>query len=164
MKRLIYTLLALPLLMLASCSNDDDLPQVDFDVSFSGATNVDGTFYIVKGDQLTVDEITVTPEAGTKQATIGAVSYIWDYIPYGTVIESPFTMSLQTSNLPVGRHVLQMEASILQVDKAIGMAYFSYPVVIVESAEDIPTDGTVATAVINDAKPTIRSGTGAKFD
>lgn len=164
MKRIIYTLLALPLLMLAACSNDDDLPQVDFDVSFSGATNVDGTFYVIQGDQFTVDAITVTPVSGTKQATIGAVSYIWDYIAFGTVIEAPFTMSLQTSNLPVGRHVLQIEASILQVDKAIGMAYFSYPVVIVESADEIPSGTEVLSSVIKDANPTIRSGTGAKFD
>lgn len=164
MKRILYILLALPLLMLSSCSNDDELPQVEFDVSFSGATNVDGTFYVVKGDMFTMDGITVTPVSGSKQATIGAVSYIWDYIAYGTVIEPPFTMSLQTSNLPAGRHVLQMEASVLQVDKAIAMAYFSYPVVIVDSADEIPSGDEVATSLIKDAEPTIRSGTGAKFD
>lgn len=164
MKRLIYTLLALPLMLLAACSNDDDLPQVDFDVAFSGATNVDGTFYVVKGDAFTVDAVTVTPISGSKQAAIGAVSYIWDYIAFGTVIEPPFGMSLSTDNLPAGRHVMQMEASILQVDKAIGMAYFGYPVVIVDSADEIPSGTNVSTSVIKNAQPTIRSGTGAKFD
>lgn len=163
MKRLIYCLLALPMLFMASsCSNDDDLPEVSFKISFSGMTYVDGTFYVVQGTDFSIDGITVTPADGTKEAAIGAVTYGWDYMDVGTVIEPPFGSTFTTEALEPGNHVLQMEASILQVDKALAIGYFTYPVKIVASADDIPAGSEVSPAVI-DANPDIRSGSGAKF-
>lgn len=163
MKRLFYALFALPLLLMASCSNDDDMPEVSFKVNYSGATCVDGVFYVVAGDTFSIDGITVTPADGTNQAAIGAVTYGWDYMTFGTNIQPPFGIELNTAELGPGSHILQMEASVLQVDKAVAIAYFKYPVQIVASADDIPSGTTVSPAVIT-ANPTLRSGSGAKFD
>jgi hypothetical protein len=162
MKRLIYCLIALPLLMITSCSNDDELPDVTFNVSFSGATNVDGVFYVVEGDAFAIDGISVKPVSGG-EAAIGAVTYGWNYMEIGSTITPPFNMAINTAVLGVSDNVLQIEASVLQVDKSIAIAYFKYPVKIVASADDIPSGEKVYT-VSMDGNATLRSGTGAKFD
>lgn len=162
MKRLIYLLFALPL-FLASCSNDDELPEVKFTVDYSGAVSVDNVLYVVQGDTLAIDEINVTPVDGTKPATIGAASYSWDYLFIGTSMTPPFGLELQTATLPVGNHILQFETTVFQEGKSIASAYFSYKVKIVESADDIPTGSTVEPGFLR-ANPDIRSGAEAKFN
>lgn len=162
MKRLIYFLLALPLLVFTACSNDDELPDVSFDITFSGATNVDGVFYIVNGDEFSIDGISVKPNSGG-DAAIGAVTYGWNFMEIGSSITPPFSMIIDTEDLGVSDNVLQIEASVLQVDKAIAIAYFKYPVKIVASAADIPSGEKVFTGSMK-SDATLRSGTGAKFD
>lgn len=163
MKKFIYLLLILPTLIFTSCSNDDDLPQVSFDVAFSGATNVDGTFYVVADSTFSIDAITVTPVDGTKEAAIGAVTYFWDYMAFGGNLTPPFGVSINTGDVGPGNHVLQFEASILQVGKSIAVAYFTYPIKIVASETEIPSGDKVSRGSVP-ANPTIRSGTGAHFD
>ena len=76
MKRLYLFLLALlPVIGLTSCSSEDDLPQVDIQVTYSGATDIYEVLYVVQGNKLNIDAITVTPLDGTKRATIGATAY-----------------------------------------------------------------------------------------
>ena len=52
MKKILYALLlALPF-ALSSCSNDDELPEVNISVDYSGATEVDGVYYVIEGEEL----------------------------------------------------------------------------------------------------------------
>ena len=162
MKKFIYLLIALPFL-LASCSNDDDLPEVDFSIQYSGAQSVDGILYVVQGDTLKIDAINITPREGTKPATIGATAYYWDYLYFGTAMTPPFAMALETADLPAGNDLLQFESSVFQVDKSVATAYFTYKVKIVESADDIPSGSVVEPGVLK-PDPDVRSGAGAKFN
>ena len=59
MKKLFYLLFLLPLAFFASCSDDDDLAQVDFSVTLSGVSQVDSKFYTVVGDTVSVDGVSV---------------------------------------------------------------------------------------------------------
>lgn len=129
---------ALPLIF-TSCSNDDDLPEVNLSVAFSGATEKNGTLYVVEGDDLVIDGITVTPVSGTKKATLGAAAYYWDYQPLGTSMVEPFGMSIHTDRLPAGDYLLQINTTVFQVDKAVGIAYMSFPVRVV-AADQLPAD------------------------
>lgn len=143
MKRLYLFLLALlPVIGLTSCSSEDDLPKVDIQVTYSGATDIDEVLYVVQGNQLSIDAITVTPLDGTKKATIGATAYYWNYQYAGTTIQEPFGMTFNTAALPVGNYMLQINSTIYQVDKAVGQAYLTYKVKIVASEDEIPGDVT----------------------
>lgn len=139
MKKFLYTLLLLaaPVLM-ASCSNDDELPQVDMSIDYSGATETEGVLYIVSGDKLSIDAINVTPLKGYGKATIGATAYYWNYQYIGTSIEEPFGIAIDTEDMPVGDYVLQINSTVYQVDRSVGMAYFTIPVKIVDQPDDVP--------------------------
>lgn len=138
MKRLNFLALALVAvlpLIFTSCSNDDDLPEVDLSVAFSGASEQDGILYVVQGDDLVIEGLYVTPVAGTKKATLGATAYYWDYQFIGTSMMEPFGMSFNTARLPVGDYLLQINTTVFQVDKSVGIAYITFPVKVVEAAQ-----------------------------
>lgn len=144
MKRFTFTNLLLAGMMvlmagaLASCSNDDDLPEVKIDISFSRASEDNGVLYVMKGNDLSIDALTVTPLNNGKKATLGATAYYWNYQYLGSTVVEPFGLTIDTADMPVGEYVLQINTTVFQVDKSVGVAYFTYPVVIVESAADLP--------------------------
>ncbi len=149
MKRFLYLLLALPLMgLMASCSDDEkDLPDVTFSMDYSGATLVDGVLTIPQGNDLVINALSVTPAEGTKKATLGRVTYFIDAFPIYETIVDPYSVTISTQNLEVGRHVLQIRAGIFQVDKEAAFGVFSYPLEITEPVpDDTPGDnpgGTV---------------------
>ena len=151
MKKLLYLLMALPALLLASSCSDDDsknLPDVSFQITYSGATDVDNILYVVQGDTLAIESIEVTPAPGTKPASLGATVYYWDYAPVGSTMIVPFGMDFVTENVPLGRHLLQIRTSVMQVDKAIAFAEFAYRIMVVESATDIPAGSQTVQGVL----------------
>ncbi len=144
MKKLFYLLLALPLVFVACDDNDDDdkFPEVRVGFETSGSTVVDGRIYVVQGDTLSIDSIGVEAVNSNKQVAIGAVTYYWDYLAIGTNVVKPYNISLITKNVPLGNHLLQVECSLLAVDYPIVTAFFTYPVTVVATAEEIPSGGT----------------------
>lgn len=142
MKKLIFLLIALPLMALSfvSCSDDsDDIPDVNIGFTYSGATAVNGTLYSVLGDTLSIDSVYCTPAAGTKPAMIGNVSYILDGRPLAFTPVVPFNISLLTGSMPVGRHQLTLQMTVLQEGKSIGTAWMPVQIAIVSAAADIPS-------------------------
>lgn len=90
-----------------SCSDDNDLPDVDFDMTFENATVVDGTLYVVQGQEFKVSTITVTNNETGKPAALTAANYYWDYLYVGTSVQPPYTFEFEVSEtMPVGRHIL----------------------------------------------------------
>ncbi|MDE6117509.1 MAG: hypothetical protein K2O30_05305 [Duncaniella sp.] len=143
MKRFLYLLLALPLMgLMASCSDDEkDLPDVTFSMDYSGATLVDGVLTIPQGNDLVINALSVTPAEGTKKATLGRVTYFIDAFPIYETIVDPYSVTISTQNLEVGKHVLQIRAGIFQVDKEAAFGVFSYPLEITEPVpDDTPGD------------------------
>lgn len=146
MKKLLYLLLALPLLAMISCSDDDkDLPDVSIGFSYSGATDVDGTLYNVRGDTLSIDSVFCTPAEGTKPAAIANVTYVFDGLPLGYTPISPFAIDILTSDVAAGRHTLTLEMTVLQEGKSIGTAWMPLPVAVVDTITDIPAGASPST-------------------
>lgn len=140
-KFLSLMLLFIPALCFVSCSNDDeDLPNVEFDVAFDNATNVDGTLYVVQGATFQISGITVTNKDSDKAATITGARYYWDYYFIGATVQQPFAFDVQLSETtPVGRHILEIECPVYAVGKTPAFALLSFNVEVVEKAEDIPS-------------------------
>lgn len=151
MKKLYYLILAmLPLVFFTACDNDDDnLPDVDINVYMSGALQYDGSLYVIQGDTLSVDSITVTPLEGTKAATLGNPTIFWDTFRVGTVVSNNYSFQFNTADMPVGNHYLGIRMGVYQVDKTLAFAVLGYKVVLVESADQIPAGATpVSTAPV----------------
>lgn len=140
MKKLLYLLLALPML-LVSCNDEDDLPQVKMSINYSGAATVDGELYAVQGDTIYVDSITIQPVREGKRASIISVSYYWDGWLMGVVPQPPFSASIAVTGNKVGKHILSIQMPIVEDGCAAATAYTSYTVNVVASPEDIPGGG-----------------------
>lgn len=143
MKKLFYSLLlaVLPVMAmsLASCSNDDDLPDVNIALDVENGTMVDGTIYVVQGDTLNVSGITVTNNEAGKGATLTNVRYYIDGYFYGESLYAPFpAYEITTESTPVGTYDLGVSCTVLAVDKSIATAALNYPFKVVASVDDIP--------------------------
>lgn len=140
MKKLYYYLLMLlPVIAFTSCHDDNDLPDVDVSVKIEGGVNVDGVIYVVQGDILNIESINVVNREEGKSAIITSASYSWDYLPAGISVVPPYGAEFATENVPVGRHLLQIECPLYAVDKTAAVMYMAYRVDVVASADDIPS-------------------------
>lgn len=145
MKKYLLYLLVVPLLAtLVSCDSDDDFPPVDITVSIDGAVRQGNTLYVVQGDVLDIAAINMKDNT-SKGAVIGSATYFWDYYRVAGTITKPYSFSLDTSNVALGRHLLQIEVSIYAVDYAPCLGYIGYDVVVVESSDQIPSSGDIET-------------------
>lgn len=142
MKKLLFLLLALPVLVgFTACDDDDDFPPVDITINIEGATQANGKLYVVQGDNIDISSITMTDNT-SKGAVIGAASYFWDYYRVGGTIVNPYSMTISTAGMPIGTHLLQIEVSIYAVDYSPCVGLYSTDVVVVPSVADIPSDGS----------------------
>lgn len=150
MKKLFYSILlaVLPVMAmsLVSCNDDNDLPDVNIALDVENATMVNGTIYVVQGDTLNVTGIRVTNNEAGKGAAVTNVKYYIDGYFIGESIFSPFpAYNITDADTPVGKYDLGVSCTVLAADKSIAAAALNYPFQVVESAEDIPTDGTPST-------------------
>lgn len=142
-------LLALPLaFMTTSCSDDDDLPNVDITVNMSNCKQLDDVVYVVRGQILNIDGISVKNLDGNKPALITRASYFWDYTLLGTSVVAPYGFEIATiapdeegvGGTPLGKHLLEIEMPVLAEDKAVATGIVAFVVQVVESEDDIPAD------------------------
>lgn len=150
---LLLPLLALPLFLgLTSCNDDNDLPNVDISIAISGGKAVDGTIYVVQGDTLTIEGITVTNLDSKKGASITGATYFWDYYRLGTAVIPPYGFDIVTTDeTALGKHLLEIESPVYATGKAPGVSIQVYDVMVVASADDIPA-GTVSQSVTTDTR------------
>lgn len=147
MKRLFYLFIfALPLLAFTSCDDDgNDLPDVNFIVDISGGSYIDGTIYVVRGEQLTIDKIAVVNNEPNKEALITYAEYFWDYRRLGLNAIDPFGFSIEvTEDTPLGEHLLEIYMPVYAVDKTPAFAMLAYDIQVVETADEIPDGGTTS--------------------
>ncbi|MDE6090194.1 MAG: hypothetical protein K2G41_05785 [Duncaniella sp.] len=151
MKRIFYLLLMLPLLgFMASCDDDKDLPQVTLSVDYTGGSEVDGVIQVTQGDTLNITALRAVPVEGTKAATLGVVEYFFDGIPQGRTAISPYPISINTTDLELGKHYLGVNATVLQVDKEVGFAVAQFTInVVANENPDQPGEGGDQGGTIN---------------
>lgn len=133
----------------ASCSDDNDLPNVDMSITISGAQAVDGTIYVVQGDTLSIEAITVKNLDSNKGAAITAATYFWDYYRLGTALMPPYGFDIATTTeTTLGKHILEIESPLYASDKSPAVSIQVYDVVVVANADEIPA-GTVSQTLSN---------------
>ncbi len=141
MKKLLFLLLALPLVVV-SCSDDgDNLPKVSLSVDGSGGVVSDGVIYLLQGDTLSVDSITVVAENSTPGVRIASANYFLDYRPVWSTVVAPFAFKLDSGKMSVGRHLFEIQCPIAAVGYAPAVAFMSYQVRVVDDVADMPVEG-----------------------
>lgn len=148
MKKFLYLLFALPLLVFSACHDDDDVPNVDLDIQLSGVTVKDNVIYVVQGEPITIESVSLVNNTD-KKGTLGVVSYYWDYMRVGSQVISPYTATFETTNEPVGNHLLALDCGIYVEDYPVCFGVAQFKVKIVSSADELPTDGKVNPEITN---------------
>ncbi len=147
MKKFIYlaiALIALPF-ALTSCSDDDDLPNVDYTIAISGGVmdQTDNVIYVVQGDTLNIESLGVKNLDSNKVAAITGADYYWDYTWLGASTLPPYGFSIAvTDATPVGKHLLQIKTGVVAVDKEPAIGIVAYEVNVVADAADLPNTAT----------------------
>lgn len=134
-------------LLLSSCSDENDLPQVNINVNLDGVTEEDGVLYVVQGEPFKVISLTVTSLNGNNSALTN-VGYYWDGFLSAVTNISPFACEFDTAGLAPGNHSFQIKMTVLQVDKSVGISWVGYHVKVVEKAEDIPSGSTHTGSIV----------------
>ena len=137
MKKLFYLLILLPFAMLTSCDKDDVQP-FDMTLTLSGVTQVDGNFYAVAGDNVSIDNLTVS-SLGDKKTTVANVMFYVDGYP---LFVNPWdclqALTFTTQNLPMGVNKVNVTGNLLQVGQPINNFAANFNLVIVDSEENLP--------------------------
>lgn len=145
MKKYLYLLLLPMLALFAACSDDDDkLPNVDFTITMSNVAQSNNTFYAVKGDVVTIDQVAVK-SLTSQNAAITGVRYFLSGVPLFGTMENPFSVDIPTESLEAGKYTINVTCTVLQVDKRIATAALNFPFVVVETADDLPDGATLGT-------------------
>lgn len=138
MKKLLFLLLALPLLMV-SCDDDDNFPKVQLKIDGSGGVTHEGYIYLLQGDTLSIDSIGIVSAESTSGVKITGANYYLDYRPVWSTVVAPFGYKLETGTLATGSHILEIQCPVLAVGYSPAVAFVSYQLRIVDSEDDMPS-------------------------
>lgn len=136
----------LPLALLASCHDDDDVPNVDLYVSFDNVAVKNNVIYAVKDSAIRVTDVSVQG-VGSK-AMVTSVTYFWDNLRVGWSPVTPFEAVLSPAVQTVGNHLFGLNAEIAQVDKSLGFITTNFDVKVVETVEELPDSTALGKATI----------------
>lgn len=124
--------------VLHSCGDDDDdIPNVGVQCTISGGVFDGDVIYIAQGTPLKIDGLTLINHTDSDGA-IGAVNYYWDHYLVGTNPTPPYELILETTDLPVGTHLLQAQMPIYVENYPICWGYIQYVVEVVADASTLP--------------------------
>lgn len=153
MKKLLYLLLVLPFaLAFSSCSNDDDLPDVNVNISFDNVVAKEGAIYVVETDTVKITNIETRAVDTNQPAVLANMRFYWNYVSAPALTWSNFPIKIPMEDMPLvskGANVLGINATVLQVDKTMAYASIRIPIVAVEKVEDLPDGQQPGTAVLN---------------
>lgn len=146
MKKLLLSLIALPMMVLGftACSDDDDLPEAKIEVKISGGVQNpdDNKIYIAEGEKLVFESLTAIPTNG-KKTTLGFTTYYIQGIPFAQTYTVPFGATLDTEGMNPGEYVVQIKSEIYQVDKSAAFVLISYELVVEPAQSENPDDPDV---------------------
>ncbi|MDE7110723.1 MAG: hypothetical protein K2O38_02325 [Muribaculaceae bacterium] len=141
MKKILYSLMFLPMLaIMSACSDsDNDLPEVDMQVTISGGiqNEDDNKIYVEQGTPLVVESVTAIPRNG-KKTTLGLTTYYLNGLPQYQTVTVPFSCTLSTTKLKPGEYSFQIKSAVYQVDKTAAFVLMSYDLVVEEPQSDEP--------------------------
>ena len=141
MKKLLYLLLVIPFaMMVASCSDDKDLPNVDITMSFDNAVVKDGIVYVEQDAVFSITGLTTKAVDSNQQSAIANVRYFWNGIPAPGLTWSNFPMEINMAEMPEpasGKNILGLDATLLETDKSMSYCSLSIPIKSVK-LEDMP--------------------------
>lgn len=142
MKKLLYLLLLLPAAFIfSSCSDDDNLPNVEVTMTFDNAVVDDGTLYVMQDSVFSMTSLTTKAVNSDNQTAIANVRYFWNGIPAPGLTWSPFPLEIDMAQMPTvrsGANVLGLRATLLEVDKSLAYCTLNVPIKAVETEADFP--------------------------
>ena len=139
MKKIFFLLLFLPLSFMFSCTKDDDLAQVDLTLTLDNVTELNGNFYTISGNEISIEGVDVKSLNG-KPATITNVIFYFEGRPIAVLPGYMATGEINTSGLKDGTYTLSLTGQVLEEGKTITDIAANYSLTIVSNEENIPEE------------------------
>lgn len=141
MKKLLTLLFALPFLFLTSCDDTNDLPDVELYYDISGGTIIDGYVYIMRGETLSINSISVYNNDPGNVIITGA-TYFWDGYMLGANPYRPYGFDIYISpDTRAGLHTLAIDCPVYAEGKSGAMATSYIDVIVLNSYTELPGGG-----------------------
>lgn len=157
MKKILFILFAVLAFALSSCSDDSDLPMVEIETETSGATMVDNKLYVVQDSKFEITSITAVPLRENAKAAVVSVVYSLDGWIIGSSDVAPFGVTFEPGTFSVGKHLLTMKMIIAEEGCAPAVGYYATDLMVVESADLIPSNSEKAVGSSFTIRPTIQA-------
>ncbi|ROT08179.1 hypothetical protein EEL49_06335 [Muribaculaceae bacterium Isolate-104 (HZI)] len=159
MKKIAFIFPALLMLAVgfASCSDDDELPMVDINTTYTGATMVDGTLYVLQDQPFEITSVAAVPLREGAKVGLTSVEYGLDGWVIGVTNISPFGVAFEPGTFEVGKHLLSMRMGIVEEGCSPAVGYYATDFVVVATAEEIPEPSEGTEQGIINTHPSITS-------
>ncbi len=131
-------------MMISSCSDDKDLPNVDITISFDNAVVDDGIVYAVQDDAFSITGITTKSVDSSNQSAIANVRYFWNGLPAPGLTFGQYPLEINVDE--AGNNILGLDATLLETDKSLSYCSLRVPIKVVESADDLPNGAQLGEA------------------
>lgn len=138
---LIVLTLALPFII-ASCNDDNSVPNVQFNFSERGGIQHNGALYVENGDSICIDKISIIPGSDVPKAIISACDYYWDGFYVGPAFAPNFGRKFLVYNQREGKHAMSVRMLIAAEGYSLTTYVTSFPVIVTNSIDSITADGT----------------------
>lgn len=141
MKKIILLfLMILPVVVgLSSCSDDDDMPQVNISFTYENGSVVDGQVYVVRPDTLIIASVDVTAIRPNHVAIcVAPVNYWLDGRPVGSTFIAPFGIRIPSEALESGQHTLFVNMGVAEEGYSLATTMTSIKINVVDDSADIP--------------------------
>lgn len=132
--------------MFASCSDDNDAPDVDITINMNNVVIDNNVVYLVKDTPFEITDISV--KGNGSKAIVTSVSYFWDNIRIAWNPIAPFNRTFETSYATTGNHTFAVNCEVAQVDKSLGFAAAVFNVKVVDSADELPEGAEPGTGTL----------------
>lgn len=122
-----------------ACSDDDELPNVTIDTTYTGAVQFEGALYVVQTDTFAITSVAATPVREGKRAAITTVAYGLDGWVAGVTDIPPFAATFNPGSMAVGKHILTMTMGIAETGCTPATGYYATDLFVVATPEELPT-------------------------
>lgn len=140
MKKFFLFLLALPMLAMVAC-DDDNTPEVNVNVSYKNATVVDGTAYVIKDSVASIERLWVEAVNPDHTATIiRPVNYIFSNGLAG--VGDPVNNGIMLYTDSVGTYVVSAAFEVAEEDCSLAVCAAQWDYKVVNDSTEIPQGGT----------------------
>lgn len=141
---LLSILLSIGLLVSCSDESSQSISENSITVTFDNVAVVDGVVYATKDYPLKIESMVLSSSDGETKC-ISEAKYSIDSQAADSAFYTPFSGRIDTTDIPVGNHTLELAFDLLQNNNSTMPDDILYSIVVVDDLSDLPNGAELGT-------------------